>query len=183
MEGFPISSFHLPTIRLLDSNKDTWMDSNQVYTFIWIGKNNPKKDSGEWNCTKDACVISNILRNIASHVNTLNYSFRFNFYVSTTYQPWGDQSHRTPASETASLTLGHHHSHKVKPISSPFPVRLTATLPYQAHHSLYRCKLQRSHSYHQDKSRASTPPICQRIMHKLIRPPIKIALTAIIVSK
>ena len=36
-EGFPISSFYLHILILMDLNKDIYMDSNQVYNLILIG--------------------------------------------------------------------------------------------------------------------------------------------------
>ena len=61
---------------ILNSNKDIRMDSNQLYNLIQIGWNKPKKDSWDSNRAKYACTISDLLRNIAFHVNTLTYSFR-----------------------------------------------------------------------------------------------------------
>ena len=57
------------------------MYSNQVYNLI-------KLDSGESNCVKYAQVISDLLRRISFHINTLIYSFRFYlilrlYYLST----------------------------------------------------------------------------------------------------
>ena len=45
-EGFPISGLSLPILRLLDSNKDIWMDLNKVYNLIRFGWNNPKRTQG-----------------------------------------------------------------------------------------------------------------------------------------
>ena len=45
-EGCPIYIPPLPNTRILDSNKDIWMDLNQVYNFIWIGFDNPKRTQG-----------------------------------------------------------------------------------------------------------------------------------------
>ena len=70
-EGFPIFSFNLPILRLLDWNKDILMYSNQVYNLIQIGWNNPEKDSGESNRAKYARVIYDLPRNIDFHVNNL----------------------------------------------------------------------------------------------------------------
>ena len=48
-----------------------------MYNLIQIDWNKSKKDSGELNCAKYARIISDILRRIAFHVNTLIYSFKF----------------------------------------------------------------------------------------------------------
>ena len=42
----PIYSFPLPILILLDSNKDVWMDLDQVYNFIQIVQNKPKRTQG-----------------------------------------------------------------------------------------------------------------------------------------
>ena len=45
-EGLTIYRVPLPILRLLDSNKDMWMDSNQGNNLIRIGQNNPKRNQG-----------------------------------------------------------------------------------------------------------------------------------------
>ena len=46
-EGFTISYPPAPlSFLLLDSDKDIWMDSNQVYNMVIIGRNTPKRTQG-----------------------------------------------------------------------------------------------------------------------------------------
>ena len=52
------------------------------------------------------------------------------FYVLRHIILKGPQSHRNPASATASLTLGHCHYHKVKPFSYPSSVSSSDNRPY-----------------------------------------------------
>ena len=94
----------------------------------------------------------------------LTFSFQFYLIVYlTTKQLWEAWSHWTPESATASPTLGYHHLHKVKPFSFPLSVRLTVTPPYQARHSLYRRKFQRTCSHHQGQTRATTRQLTPRL--------------------
>ena len=126
---FPIS----PSLsfRLLESDKDIWMDSNQLYNIIQIRWNNPKKDSRESNSVKYAHVISDLIRNIPFHVNKLTYSSRFYLLLRI----YGIETLRSPiqsypASANNFLILGRRHLHNMKPFSSPFSVILTFTLTY-----------------------------------------------------
>ena len=97
-EGFPISVFLLPILRLLDSNKDIWMDSNQVYNLIQVGWNNLKRTQG-------------------SKLVTNTHAFIF-FYVLRPSNLEGARSHQTLARAANFVTLGRFHSHKVKPFFS-----------------------------------------------------------------
>ena len=45
-EVFPIFNFTSLYFRLLDSDKDTWMDLNKVYNMVWMGQNNLKSTQG-----------------------------------------------------------------------------------------------------------------------------------------
>ena len=58
------------------------------------------------------------------------------FYALLPSKLEGPQSHWTPTSMTASLTLGHRYLHNVKPFYSLFYIILTVMLPYQARHHL-----------------------------------------------
>ena len=57
------------------------MYSNQVYNLIQIGENNQKNYSGESHRSKYAHIISDLIRMIVFHVNTLLYIFRFYFIL------------------------------------------------------------------------------------------------------
>ena len=112
--------FALPTHRLVYSNKDVWMDLNQVYNLILIGWNNPKITQGGESCQVHTCNFQSSNK-YCFYVNTLTYSLRFSFLLclynlSNLRSPIS----LVPTTATASMTLVHHHPHTMKPFISRF---------------------------------------------------------------
>ena len=124
-EVFPISIFSSLSFRLLDLNKDIWIDLNQVYSLIKIGWNNSKINQGSQTVTNTHALFPIFQEGplfMLIHQSIVS-GFTW-FCISTTYQPWRSWSHIIPMSVTAHLDLGPRHLHKVNPFFSLFSVNI-----------------------------------------------------------
>ena len=97
-EGFHISSFSLPIPCIFDSDINLLVDSNQVCKLTRIGVNNPERTQRSRIALNTYALFLTVIR------KTIVSSFIL-FASSRCSNLDRDQSHRTSASATASLTL------------------------------------------------------------------------------